>query len=281
VVAEMFHVGAEIIDDIQDKAQVRRGGEAIHLRYGLDVALSAGSTAWFLPFNLLADYPGLSDGQRLELFRILSRMAVKTHLGQAQDLHYTHVLTPERLRRWANDSLEQRVVEVYEAKTAAFTAAACDGAAVIANADAPTRAACVAFGRTLGLALQIVNDIANFSTERQTRGHGGRDLAEGMVTLVIARALQSLSARDSERLAEIFSAPELRQSSPSLNEGIELIRRSGALKSCEADARRMLEKEWRNLSKVLPPSEHKTMLRVLWSFVLELGDELRYPTMFV
>ena len=94
---------------------------------------------------------------------------------------------------------------------------------------------------------------------------------------MIARALQSLSTRDSERLAEIFSAPELRQSSPSLNEGIELIRRSGALKSCEADARRMLEKEWRNLSKVLPPSEPKTMLRVFWSFMLDLGVELRYP----
>lgn len=48
---------------------------------------------------------------------------------------------------------------------------------------------------------------------------------------------------------------------------------TGALESCRKTAREMLGNEWVRLSKVLPASESKTMLRVLWAFVLNLADD--------
>ena len=273
VTAEMLRGGAEIIDDIQDNACLRRGEESIHLRHGLNEALCAAHTAFFLPTALIADYPGLDDFQRQDLFRITTQLCMRAQLGQVQDVHGTSVLAAGTLQRWIDDRLEDRILQVYEGKAASFTSASMEGAAVIAKADAPTRSACVQFGLTLGLSLQIVNDIANFSVARMQRGDCGSDLAEGKLSFVIARALLALGKSHRQRLVEIFCSSDLRHDPAALSEAIELVRRSGALESSRRTAAEMLEKEWEKLSKVLPASEPKTMLRVLWAFVLELAAD--------
>ena len=273
VTAEMLRAGAEIIDDIQDNALLRRGEECIHLRHGLNAALCAAHTAFFLPTILIADYPGLDDRQRQELFRITTQLCMSAQLGQVQDVHATGTLTAVTLQHWIEDRLEDRILQIYEGKAASFTSASMEGAAVIAMADAPTRAACVQFGLTLGLSLQIVNDIANFSASRLHRGDCGSDLAEGKLTFVIARALLALGRAKRLRLGEILCSEELRGVPAILNEAIELVRQSGALESSRKTAAEMLEKEWARLSSVLPASEFKTMLRVLWAFVLDLAAD--------
>ena len=274
VTAEMLHNATVIIDDVQDNGQMRRGEECIHRRYGLDVALSAGNTAYFLPMIVLADYPGLSDAQRLELYQLLTRLYARGHMGQAQDLYWSKILSREHLSAWMADSIKPRILHVYADKTGALTEAAAEGACVIAQADAQTRAACARFGRHLGVAVQIVNDIANFSAARAGRGGCGSDLREGKLSLVICRALDALNKKKRERLEAIFCSPDLRKEPDALAEGIELIRQSGALQSTRVYAREMMANEWRLLSEVLPPSDPKAMLRVLWTFLLELGDDL-------
>ena len=273
VIAEMIHSALVIIDDIQDGGQMRRGHDAIHCRYGVDVAINAGGTAYFLPFAFLADYPGLSDAQRLEIYRILSRLYVRAHLGQAQDVYWSKFLTAKRLREWREDSLEEKLLQVYANKTGSLTEAAAEGACVIANANVETRTACASFGRSLGMAIQIVNDIANFSATRAGRGDIGSDLRDGKLSFVICRALQRLGKQERDRLEAIFCSQKLRQSPDALAEAVELVRRSGALEATQQFGREMLEGEWKKLSAVLPPSEPKTMLRVLWTFLLGLGDD--------
>jgi geranylgeranyl diphosphate synthase type 3/geranylgeranyl diphosphate synthase type I len=274
--AELAHGGSLVIDDIEDNATVRRGAEAIHLRYGLDVAINAGNTAYFLPMTLLRDYPHLSDAQRLELYRILSRVYVRAHLGQGQDIYWSKSLTPDQLRLWRNDSLLLRIIEMYEQKTAASIEGLAECSGVIANADATMRQACADFGRALGVAFQIVDDIVDFSAERIARGQGGRDLIEGKLTYVICRALQRLPECDYDRLATILCSKTLRQQTTIIAEGIELVRRSGALAASAQDARTMVHEEWSRLSTLLPSSEPKTTLRILWSHLLSLADDDRH-----
>ncbi|MBL9132420.1 MAG: polyprenyl synthetase family protein [Verrucomicrobiaceae bacterium] len=275
VTAEMLRGGAEIIDDIQDKAARRRGGPPVHARHGVDAALCAANAAFFLPFTLLAEYPGLDDAQRLELYRITSRLCMQAQMGQVQDVHATMVLTPELLQQWIAGGIEERVLQFYDGKAASFTIAAMEAAAVIAKADAATRAACASFGHVLGLALQIVNDVANFSREHEPEAGRGSDLAEGKLTFVLARSFQLLKSRPRSRLVEIFCSPNLRHDPGTRREALELIHGCGALESCRKTARQMLEQEWTRLSRVLPPSEPKIMLRVLWEFILDLDDRHR------
>ena len=105
VVAEMSHTGALIIDDIEDGSGTRRGDTCIHLRYGLDVAINAANTAYFLPFLSLRDHRSLSDAQRLSLYRILSEQYVKSHVGQGLDIYWSRRLSRPSLARWTGDSL--------------------------------------------------------------------------------------------------------------------------------------------------------------------------------
>lgn len=272
---EMLHDGALIIDDIEDNALIRRGEKAIHLRYGLDVAINAGNTAYFLPLALLRDYPNLSDAQRLELFRIHARGAVGAHLGQGQDIYWSRNLTAERLREWMDDSLGSKIIQLYSQKTASITECGAEGTCVIAQVDDATRQVCADFGRAFGVAFQIVNDIVDFSPGRLAKGHGGCDLTEGKLTYVIFRALERLPEMERARLAEIFCSQNLRNEPAALAEGIGLVRGSGALEACRQEARAMVEEQWKRLSALVPPSESKTMLRVLARFILSLGEDER------
>ena len=276
ITSEMLHDGALMIDDIEDNGRARRGDECIHLRYGVDVAINAGNTAYFLPMVLLRDYPHLSDAQRLELFRILTRLFIRAHLGQGQDIYWSKFLTRQQLSEWMADSIEAKIVQVYTQKTASVVEAAAEGACVIANVDGEIRGGCADFGRTLGVAFQIVNDVVDFGDARIAQGNAGSDIAEGKLTYVVVKALSLLPAPQRNRLSEILCSPLLRHQAIALEEAIQLVRRSGALAICEKEAQQMVQTEWRRLSVHLPPSEPKTMLRVLWNFLLSLGSDARY-----
>ncbi len=63
VLTECIHNGALIIDDIEDDSLLRRGDTTIHLRYGVDVAINAGNTLYFLPPALVQEHPQLTDEQ--------------------------------------------------------------------------------------------------------------------------------------------------------------------------------------------------------------------------
>jgi geranylgeranyl pyrophosphate synthase/predicted secreted hydrolase len=276
ITAEMLHDGLLVIDDILDNSAQRRGEEAIHRRYGLDVAINAGNTAYFLPMVLLRDHPHLNDNQRLELFRILTRLYVRVHLGQGQDIHWSRSLTPEKLRLWMNDSVEEKIIQLYSLKTGSVVEAGAEGACVIAQTDDATRNVCRDFGRAFGLAFQIVNDLAEFSSNVIRRGDESSDIAAGKLSYVIAKALRLLPKAEAARLEEILCSAALRARPCAVAEGIELVRNSGALDCCRKEAHEMMEQQWKRFSALVPPSEPKTMLRVLWNFLLSLGCDQRH-----
>ncbi|HEX4641056.1 MAG TPA: polyprenyl synthetase family protein, partial [Chthoniobacterales bacterium] len=276
ITAEMLHDGLLVIDDILDNSDCRRGEEAIHRRYGLGVAINAGNTAYFLPMVLLRDHPHLTDEQRLDLFRILTRLYVRVHLGQGQDIHWSRSLTPERLGLWMNDNIEEKILQLYALKTGSVVEAGAEGAAVIAQADKPTRRVCRDFGRAFGLAFQIVNDLAEFKPNVIARGTESSDIAAGKLSYVIAKALRLLPQAEKERLKEILCSSVLRAEAGTVAQGIELVRGSGALEKCREEAKRLIEEQWHRFSAHVPPSEPKTMLRVLWNFLLSLDREERY-----
>jgi geranylgeranyl pyrophosphate synthase/predicted secreted hydrolase len=276
ITAEMLHDGLLVIDDIVDNSRLRRGEDCIHLRYGVDVAINAGNAAYFLPMLLLRDYPHLSDAQRLELFRILTRLYVRVHLGQGQDIYWSKSLTREQLRLWMDDSIDAKIIQLYTLKTAAVVEAGAEGACVIAQTDEATKRVCCDFGRCFGVAFQIVNDIVEFSPNVIGRGAESSDIAAGKLSYVVAKALRLLPAAEAARLETIFCSPALRSEPSVVAEGIDLVQRSGALALCRREAHEMMTEQWKRFSAHVPPSEPKTMLRVLWTFLLSLGCDERY-----
>lgn len=260
VVPELTHTGTLIIDDIEDNGEVRRGDICIHHRYGTDVAINAANTLYFLPSVLFKIYPDLTDSQRLDLYRIYLDSFVRGHLGQAQDIWWTKNLSEKALALWTQDHLTEKILQMYDFKTATAAVAIAETGCILAKSTPRVRDACVHLARVLGTAFQITDDIQSF--EPCSGEIHCDDIQAGKLTYVIAQALLLLAGEDKKRLIQILCSPEKRQQQELVKEGIALVRKSGALERCCAEAREMVDDAWHLFSKNVPPSEPKVMLRL-------------------
>ena len=84
-VVELIHAGSLIVDDIEDGSAVRRGRPALHVQYGVPLALNAGNWLYFWPFELLKD-AGLNADQLVSAYERYNRTLLRAHFGQALDL---------------------------------------------------------------------------------------------------------------------------------------------------------------------------------------------------
>ena len=270
VVSELPHTGALIIDDIEDQARLRRGSPCIHLRYGMDVAINAANTVYFLPYQLFPGTPELTPEQKLDLYRLMSERSVCSHLGQGADIYWSRHLTRSRLEEWMNDSFAPKILQTYAYKTGSIVQGTAEAACIVAAATGEIRRACGSFGRAFGVAFQIIDDILDFTGRPKERKQPGADLAGGKLTYVVFRALQRLPPRQRRRLGTILCSASLREDRATVQEGVDLVRNCGILEECEREALAMLEREWKQLSRLLRPSEPKVLLRAFCDTLLSV-----------
>lgn len=273
VISELPHAGTLIIDDIEDNSQIRRGQQCIHLMYGEDLAINTGNTLYFLPYLILENHPQLSDSQRLRIYEIMVKKFSQAHFGQALDIYWSRNITYANLTNWMNDSIGPKILQMYAYKTAAVVEGLAELACIISRADKSVFDVCTTFGRSFGVAFQIIDDINDFSNSQQQKQPKGQDITNGKLTYAIYHALEKLPEPKRARLQEIFCSKELRKNRNTLEEAIELVYHSGAIESCRKMAKDTLDKEWEKLSTKLPSSEPKIMLRTLCENLLNTGCE--------
>ena len=263
--------GGIIIDDIEDQSELRRGQPCLHLRYGVDVALNAGNLLYFLPALLLLEHPDLMPEKRLDLHAIRERTMITAHAGQNVDIYWSRQISCERLAQWLRDDLEDRILQMYAMKTGAGVMGLAESAAVIADANSETTAACIEFARDFAVAFQIVDDIHNFSGSPRWTKVSGEDLASGKLTYVIATALRMLGAERNARLRKILCCKQSRSDPANVREGTELIRESGALEVCRKKARSLSQQGWCEFDQHVRSSEAKIMLHAMSRKLLDLS----------
>lgn len=152
-VIELIHAGSLIVDDIEDGSTMRRGRPALHVRYGMPAALNAGNWLYFWPFELLKS-AGFAEEDLVIIYEKYQRTLLRAHYGQALDLG-TRV-----------DSLPQNeVIDVCLAamrlKTGALMGFAAFLGAMLADGSERLVSALDEFGRDLGVALQMFDDLGN------------------------------------------------------------------------------------------------------------------------
>ncbi len=269
VLPELLHNASLIIDDIQDDSTLRRGHPSIHARYGVDIAISAANTAYFLPMLVVLDHPVLTREEKQGLCEAYQRQLVRAHLGQSFDLYLTHNLSSARLDTWMADSIGPKILQMYALKTAAPVEGLAEAAALLAGASPQVRHAAVRFARSFGLAFQLIDDVKNFSEAPGWGKQRGEDLASGKLTYLILRALELLAPPERACLREILCRPELRHDPAGLRHGIDLVVRSGACEALHREARASVAPEWEAFSRLVPPSSSKSELRMLWEALIE------------
>lgn len=262
---ELLHVGSLIVDDVQDNSAIRRGGEACHVRHGVGPAINAGSLCYFLP-HLFFESPALTDRQRLTLYDLYFRVLRAAHAGQGLDLAGLHGEVERALHAEA-PGLEARVLAIHRLKSAAPASALAQIGGVLGGGNPAQIHALGHFMRSVGEAFQIIDDVLNlrgFDGDTKLRGE---DLAEGKVTMPVAKALDllPLPAR-----ADFWRAVAARPQDPAeIARLIRVIDGCGALEASERMAHQLVEDAWRLLDPVLPDSYFKLNLRAFGWYTLE------------
>lgn len=263
---ELLHVGSLIIDDVQDRSTVRRGGPACHLVHGEPLAINAGTAAYFITQRLLQTGE-VSPARRLRLYDLYFEAMRAGHAGQALDLDGPAAIMPEIVESGDASALERRVLATHRLKAAVPAASLARMGAVAGGGSDAQVDAVGDFFEALGLAFQIVDDVLNlrgFKGELKSRGE---DVMNGTVTLPIAKAMGRLD-RDGRRWLwqTLSSKPKDLRVVSAVVERLEV---SGAIEACADQAKELVEAAWRRAEPLLPDSIPKVMLRAFGWYVLE------------
>ena len=188
-IVEMVHLATLVHDDIMDGAELRRNRPTAARRYGSDAAVLLGDALLAHAVHLAAAFPST------EVCREVSHA---TRLVCAGEITQT-------LRRGDTSITLADYRRIIELKTAELFRVSCFlGSRLAGYDDGYVRAATV-FGRRLGIAYQIYDDLADFFGEERRIGKTlGTDLAGGKITLPLLVLLEKLPARErAELLREI------------------------------------------------------------------------------
>jgi octaprenyl-diphosphate synthase len=147
-------------------------------------------------------------------------------------------------------------LKVIRFKTAKLFEASARLGAVLAGANAEVEDACASYGRSLGTAFQLVDDLLDYEGSTSQLGKNvGDDLREGKPTLPLLVAMERATPDERTLIRHAIEHGEVTR----LAEIVEIVRRTGALDATRDAARQEAEKARVSLS-MLPPSPHKEAL---------------------
>lgn len=226
---ELLHTALIVHDDVIDRDFIRRGrpnipgnyrdlalsngaDEATAEHHGLSAAVVAGDLALFYSYRMI-DHAGLPEGTRTQLLDLMDEALFASAAGELLDLDYSGAVTIPTV-----DS----ILEMARLKTAVYSfEVPLKVGAVLAGAAAETVGALGDFGREIGTAYQIVDDLLGvFGDPLATGKSTTSDLREGKRTVLVAHAVTSdlwnqidglfgsatLSDREADALRDVFDA---------------------------------------------------------------------------
>jgi geranylgeranyl pyrophosphate synthase/predicted secreted hydrolase len=263
---ELLHVGSLIIDDVQDKSTVRRGGPTVHVTHGEPVAINAGTAAYFLTQNLMFS-DDMSAETKLRLYDLYFAAMRAGHAGQAIDLGGMAALMPHAVATGDSSTLQSRILACHRLKTAAPAGCLARMGAVTGGGSNEQVAAVGLFFEAVGLAFQIIDDVLNLRGFKGDLKQRAEDVRNGTVTLPVAVAMGRLPLEKRQWLwTTLQSKP---QDDVTVAAVVELLESCGAIAACNTQARELVEEGWQRAEPLLEPSLTRIMLRAFGWYVLE------------
>ena len=244
-ITEMIHTASLVHDDVVDEAATRRGVATVHSRFNHRVAVLAGD---FLFAQASWHLANLDD---LEVVKLLSRVIMDLADGEVK----------QGLFRYDTGQSFETYLEKSYCKTASLIANSARAAGVLSEQTPDRLDSLYRFGRQLGLAFQVVDDILDFTGSDQQLGKpAASDLASGYLTAPALYALEEKPALGSLIEREFCEEGDLEQA-------LELVRASDAIQRSRALAE-TFAREARESLEWLPESSCRRALLDLPEFVL-------------
>ena len=193
---EVFHNFTLVHDDIMDQAPVRRNFPTVHSKWNINQAVLSGDVMAFIANDCFLQTP---PQYLSKVFRVFNKAAIEVCIGQQLDIDFekTSVIS------------EEEYIRMIELKTSVLLAASAKIGAIIGGAEERDSDLLYEFGRNLGLAFQIQDDLLDIYGDVKVFGkiHGG-DIISNKKTLLLVKALEAASGEQLKKLHEQFSLKE-------------------------------------------------------------------------
>jgi octaprenyl-diphosphate synthase len=246
---EFIHTATLLHDDVVDNSARRRGRDTANEIYGNQASVLVGDFVYSRAFQLMA---------ALKSQPVMSIMADATNvIAEGEVLQLMNARDP--------DTTEQRYLEVIYRKTAQLFQAGAEVAAVLAGAPEPVRSALARYGRHLGTAYQLIDDVLDYQSDPESRGKNlGDDLAEGKPTLPLIHALRNADAATGRVIRSAIEGGGLAD----MEKMLAAIESSGGLQYTARLAQTEADQALAALA-ALPESPYKDGLAALARFAVE------------
>jgi len=221
-IVEFIHTATLLHDDVVDESSLRRGRATANAVFGNAASVLVGDFLYSRAFQMMVSV------DRMRVLQVLAdatNVIAEGEVLQLMNMHDPDLAVDEYLR-------------VIRYKTAKLFEASARLGAVIADTDSATEDRCAAYGRSLGTAFQLVDDLLDYEGTSESLGKNiGDDLREGKPTLPLLIAMERGSDSERQLIRHAIEHGEVER----LGEIVSLVRRSGALDATREAARREAE----------------------------------------
>jgi geranylgeranyl diphosphate synthase, type II len=245
---EVFHNFTLVHDDIMDAAPLRRGKPTVHSIYGLNAGILSGDVMLIRAYQYLLE---LGDKQLVpEILGIFSRTAVEVCEGQQMDMDFE-----------TQQSVQiADYLKMIELKTSVLIAAALQMGARLGGSSQEDASLLNDFGRNMGIAFQLQDDILDaFGDPQKVGKKPGGDVAQRKKTFLYLKAIEMAEPTQKERLKTWF-APHTEMDDENVRRILSLWEDLGVREEAEAVKQIYQRSALRALDEVNAPESRKEVL---------------------
>jgi octaprenyl-diphosphate synthase len=239
-IVEFIHTATLLHDDVVDESDLRRGRATANALFGNAASVLVGDFLYSRAFQMMVSVNRL---------RVLDVLADATNvIAEGEVLQLMNMHDP--------DLAVEDYLKVIRFKTAKLFEASARLGAVLANVAPHVEEACAAYGRCLGTAFQLVDDLLDYEGSTNQLGKNvGDDLREGKPTLPLLIAMERATQEDRLLIRHAIEQGEVSR----LADIVAIVRRTGAIEATRDAARAEAEKARLNLAN-LPDTLHREAL---------------------
>ncbi len=184
-IVEMIQIASLLHDDVIDDSDTRRGRSSINAIFGNKIAIMLGDILYSKAFYELNSLPN-------EVSKIISNSVTKLSIGELLDVELSNKFNPDK----------DKYFDMIYKKTASLIEASSYAAAYIGKKDTHKFAL---YGKNLGLAFQIIDDILDITMDSKTLGKPAlSDFKEGKTTLPYIFLYEALNEEEKKKLVSFF-----------------------------------------------------------------------------
>jgi len=253
---EMVHNFTLVHDDIMDNDEMRHGVPTVHKKFGMPIAILAGDVLFSKAFQIISESK-LSPNANTHLISRLAKACVDVCEGQLLDIK---MADEKRI------PTEAEYITMIGKKTAALFDVSCAMGAICATNKPKDISNLSDFGRNLGIAFQITDDLIGVMGDpKVTKKPVGNDLREGKKSLPILMAIKLAKGNEKKIILKAFGNSKI--SKKDLNKAVEVIRSLGIEEKVRNQALKYAEKSEKSLTKYKGTA--KIELTALLNFVVK------------